>query len=230
MEPIIVSSSAGSASPTKDIPIIFSGPMVRALLDGRKIQTRRLAWREVAATKPHDFMDADSKCWVRSAWQKVKPGDRLWVRETLSIGEGYIDYATDGEECSDLATDAACALFDRYKYADDRIGGRDVPSIHMPRWASRITLTVTATKIEPIQCITERDSRAEGILCYDATESDNAEYAYEQGGMIFATAAEAYEALWRALHGSDSWKASPEVVALTFGVHKVNIDALKVAA
>jgi len=226
-----------------DIPIIFSAPMVRALLAGRKTQTRRLAQRKVTFVTEEDEGPQDNVAFVASAWQKVKPGDRLWVRENWRVGSKH-----DGRKPRHLAPRSMTVMFDAGGSVANGAGGWEHdaswpkqgekvdwagklrPAIFMPRWASRLTLAVTATKIEPVQCISEADSRAEGIICYDATETDDAEYAYEKGGMVFATAAETYEALWRSLHGSDSWQASPEVVALTFVVHEQNIDALKVAA
>lgn len=188
-----------------DRPIIFSAPMIRALLDGRKTMTRRLAWREfpklvrVVNDKPRR---------APSPWQRVQPGDRLWVRERFSgRHEGWsvdhpggpIWYWADGNP----------------RHGD---WTKPKPSIHMPRWASRLTLTVTATKIERLQDISERDAVLEGVYCVRRHENDD------------ASPTQLFAMLWCNLHGDDSWNANPEVVALTFTVEKRNIDALKEAA
>ena len=78
------------------------------------------------------------------------------------------------------------------------------PSIHCPRWASRLTLVVTAVKIERLQKISVEDEQAEGL----------------------DTTAEAFDMVWDHLYGPGSWNANPEVVALTFEVHKKNIDQM----
>lgn len=260
-----------------DIPIIFSAPMVQALLDGRKTMTRRLAFkpywhlaakRELPETfrdprceqfrcicsngfegdlsigsafvhKPRSYPqcfpggeDSDAVCtsvFVRrrsTTWQTVKPGDKLWVRENWRVGRGY-----DGVKAGDLPTPEETPIKLWHEATPELYferSGKLRPSIFMPRWASRLTLTVKATKIEPLHAITEADALAEGIICYDPDDIDDAEYAYREGGVIFGSAVEAFAALWIELHGT--WNLNPEVVALTFEVHKQNIDALKEAA
>jgi hypothetical protein len=180
-----------------DLPIIFSGPMVRALLAGRKTMTRRLAKRE---GRWHNRA---------SPWVRVKPGDRLWVRENISqrplpsilTGEPtnaiVAAYEADDE---DVVESMGFNLVPWWK------GGGTLPCIHMPRWASRLTLVVTATKLEPLQDITEEDARAEGV-----------------------EDPEAFERLWSELHGAKSWKGNPEVVALSFDVHKANFERMRAA-
>lgn len=219
-----------------DRPIIFSEPMVRALLDGRKSMTRRLAWRPVtvgsaAVECPHGY-DHCPTCDAPkpSPWQKVKPGDRLWVKETATRGGGYLQYVADNKTSSHLWP--AKKKQDPWR------------SIHMPRWASRLTLVVTATKIEPVQAISEEDAAAEGCEC-DTWDMALAvrnymkpdgwfcmwggDDCYTEPGMyvpedrIWRTS---FQSLWRSLHGPDAWDNNPEVVALTFTVHKANIDRM----
>lgn len=195
----------------RDIPIIYSGPMVRALLDGRKTMTRRLAWRfdfsktEVIEGGAHVSQKRPSP------WQKVKPGDRLWVREGFRpVHSG--DPSRGAKYLADVERDQTVWR----------------PSIHMPRWASRLTLVVTATKVERLQDISEEDARAEGMPV-----NHNGEY-YEppppsvDGWQGYGRAS--FSLLWSGLHGKKSWGANPEVVALTFTVHACNIDAMKAAA
>lgn len=249
-----------------DIPIIFSGPMVRALLDGRKTMTRRLAWGprfQKAIDDEGGYPGWRWKCWspgecswpgkkslVRMAlpantnmlighmapseWQKVKPGDRLWVRENLVPTTSGIDFAEGGDECLDLvaATTEQTAFWDRHALKrGDPINAPTVPSIHMPRWASRLTLVVTATKVERLQAISEPDAKAEGALYHDGRGIGHSGWRHDPDhGYVFSSAAGSFADLWVRLHGPESWMANPEVVALTFTVHKQNIDSLARAA
>lgn len=176
-----------------DRPVIFSAPMIRALLDGRKTMTRRLAWR----------MDCGNRVqWAPSPWQRVQPGDRLWVREVWKpVHSG------------DPSRGA------RYQADVDRDQTIWRTPIHMPRWASRLTLTVTATKIERLQDISEKDALAEGI------HWDPLAGMYNCSGEWRSNIVPGFRALWESLHGAGAWDRNPDVVALTFTVEKRNIDA-----
>lgn len=137
----------------KERPIIFSGPMVRAILDGRKTQTRRV----YKAAKGYPVQDgehtgnpSEASTWME--WGPCPygaPGDRLWVRETFQ----------PNMRCGG------------YLYRADDIAGHIAedwrPSIYMPRWASRITLEIEAVRVERVQDITEEDARAEGIVIWE---------------------------------------------------------------
>jgi len=176
-------------------PIIFSGPMVLALLAGRKTMTRRL---------------------VTSPLSKCQIGDRLWVREaayyTIDQGthkpakvEGFF---ADGKN--------------RYKH-NFTVESR--PSIHMPRWASRITLVVTGTKIERLQDISESDVQAEGFERLEGLQGPcDVEEVHRDAGRDW------FSDLWVSLHGVDSWRSNPEVVAISFRVEKINIDQMQAVA
>lgn len=206
-----------------DRPIIFSAPMVRALLDRRKTMTRRLAWRtcKLCNGRGYHVREHDQECipcricreeLLPSPWQRVRPGDRLWVRESWSnAGDGF-GYMADHP-------------------GDPRgLGWR--PSIHMPRQASRLTLVVTATRIEPVQAISEADALAEGIVVFHSGDTrmlgiptlDG--HAYDHAGL---TGRETFWSLWCDLHGPGAWAANPDVVALTFTVHRGNIDRMEAA-
>ena len=195
-------------------PIIFSGPMVQALLAGRKTQTRRVAWgKERRLVKDAEHYDVLGWSWREDAgdglyygappslWQRVQPGDRLWVRETHYVwvahqapaGGSVILYRADTPYAPTAWT----------------------PSIHMPRWASRLTLVVTATRIERLQEITKADVAAEGI-----TEREGKSLAGVVAGWH-----EPFADLWDSLHGDGSWDANPAVVVVTFTVHQSNADA-----
>lgn len=192
-----------------DRPVIFSAPMVRALLEGRKSQTRRIL-------KPYNGPSGEGVVIVHEPWcegmrreiARFKPpyafGDRLWVREAFStdrVGAGDVFYRADG-----------------WDYG--REGGWK-PSIHMPRRFSRLTLIVTDVRVERVQEITNADALAEGAL--EATGLPG------EAGMIGAMAGDqarqAFELLWNHLHGPEAWQANPWVVAVRFTTERRNIDA-----
>ena len=177
-----------------DRPIIFSAPMVRALLDGRKTQTRRVL------KPPYGTLEYRPDGTWRPICTKFFPGDRLWVREAwLTSGKNQ----EGGWELWDYALGAPEAQPDWV---------RKMPSIHMPRWASRLTLTVTEVRVQRLQEITAEDCTAEGI----PWEPD-ALAPYEWSVSRFAD-------LWNSLHGPDAWAVNPWVCALTFTVQRGNID------
>lgn len=188
----------------RDIPIIYSAPMIRALIDDRKTQTRRLAWRPTKPTPafPEGTMRA-------TLWQNVRPGDRLWVRENIRLvsqGPGHtigITYVADGSMGN-------VHFYEVREHKVKRIG--ITPCIHMPRWASRLTLIVTAVKREPLDTIREEDAMAEGAAPI---------LVPPDGGS--APHVEGFRELWCSLHGAESW-SSQEVVAVSFRVIKCNID------
>lgn len=227
-----------------DRPILFSGPMVRALLDGRKSQTRRIVnvakYAETLAgysstgrlvnyngdhrvglefaSDTHGLWNQNTNPEGRSGWCVPIPyavGDRLWVREahTLlprtayrgSVGTGTIEqveHPTDGY---------TAAVF---REGFDRSGKpRWRPSIHMPRWASRLTLIVTDVRVQRLQEISIEDAIAEGI----SGELDNGHTRVSQ-----------FKALWDSLNADRGygWKANPWIVAISFDVIKANIDSL----
>lgn len=208
---------------SRDIPVIFSGPMVRALLNGRKTMTRRLAWGKPMPGKFESDGGPLTPMLRPSPWQKARPGDRLWVRENYF------------SKCGEAHHSECC----RYAATYDGLAGKPrwVPSIHMPRWASRISLVVTATKIEPLWKISEEDAAAEGC---EAGKLDDAfgprdigdGWTIESSG-TWASAAGKFQILWNSLHGENAWdeaaQMDTEVVALTFTVHQANIDQLLAA-
>ncbi|WP_420137592.1 hypothetical protein [Sphingomonas sp.] len=195
--------------------------MVRALLDGRKTQTRRLA---------------------TSPLRRCKVGDRLYVRESIYLwSTGHdceITFAADGSTRqtgpnTGEIPDAALAAY--FKMADRSVEKRariSRPSIHMPRWTSRLTLTVEDVRVERLRAISEADAEAEGCVWDSA---DGYDVWYVPGAQMprhGATAAECYSILWDSLHSDPGqrWQDNPEIVALTFRVVRGNIDQLARAA
>lgn len=235
----------------KERPILFSGPMVRAILDGRKAQTRRvikqIPHKPVAHARVNhqgfvEWVDTDGVAYTGG---KPCPygvvGDRLWVRETwkptgLLAGAkpsetracGHFAYAADAEQ----------------RRRDQHIRWRS--SIHMPRWASRITLEVTGVRVERLQDISEDDATAEG---FEASYSwAGHAIMVEDGGTLWqgelnptplpkvgdmvgdmrvvhvqptprklsTPARDFFVNTWRDIHGADSWSANPWVWVVEF--------------
>jgi hypothetical protein len=188
----------------KKRPIIFGPPMVRAILAGAKTQTRR-ALKQVhvrsAAMPEPEWRSVHTLC------PYGQPGDRLWVREA---------WAWSG--------DGAIPAFDRVRKGEvwfradpERTspGIRWRPSIHMPRWASRITLEVTAIRVERLQDISEADALAEGINPkWEPGCSGRLMDAF--GGFSFRPAASAYAELWEQINGPGAWDANPWVWVVEF--------------
>lgn len=199
----------------KERGILFSGPMVRAIIEGRKTQTRRpmkpnpddlfqARTRSLGFSGGHDgfgwyFCDYEYPEEGSTKWNCPygQPGDRLWVRETFTIESTYEypgeNLPTDGRPIKKVpesyeAEDFAYEMIPRYRATepetelyheedcrqceDNGSCSKWKPSIHMPRWASRITLEITSVRVERIQDITELDAKAEGSsLCVAGIES-----------------------------------------------------------
>lgn len=138
----------------KERPIIFSAPMVRAILSGAKTQTRRVIRPEWARCL--DLEDVDDRARALEQGPYGVQGDRLWVRETFHhcphCSDGEVAYRAGGwMRAPSGPLSPKCAAH----------GWR--PSIHMPRWASRLTLEVVSVRVERLQEISEADAKAEGI-------------------------------------------------------------------
>jgi hypothetical protein len=229
-----------------DHPIMFSRPMIEALLDGRKTQTRRLAWRW-----PKSF--GDSRPIVGTVetrgeptpWQRVKVGDRLWVRENFWRWGRWIGTKTAGNVSHrfEALPDSTGSFLPVYaagqtiepdengSFADAEPTWHLRPCIFLERKHSRITLTITATKIERVQAISEPDAVAEGLVAFASGETRCVGVKVEGGYSPYGlTGRECFMNLWCDLHGPRSWADDPEVVALAFSVHVANIDSLKEAA
>lgn len=220
--------------------IIFSAPMVRALLDGRKTQTRRIV-RPVmlpgvnpkfSDLKAHPHGKHGEGRWMIHGSEEASepfrvpfaPGDRLYVREAFAlvgaVDPGWMLYRASGydEECARHGFDnppPECEV--RWK-----------PSIHMPRWASRLWLTVTDVRVERVGAISEADAIAEGISerpCVGPYRGPDATYwsaDFDHGELSRTTPVHAFAALWNSLHTNpgETWDANPWVVAVTFEVEE----------
>jgi len=235
-------------------PILFSGEMVRAILAGRKTQTRRVMKPQpVGLELDPDYM-VNGECpsrWFRfdpdtnvrleyarpavrrkaskgqrektKGWQRSRygsdgpqwteseviglcpyglPGDRLWVRETwVSDQHGCVHYRADPG--SYVVLDSWTTHWR--------------PSIHMPRWASRITLEVTAVRVQRVQEISEEDAKAEGAMYVDGGEIGHSGWRHDFKD-VFATAKASFSHLWQVLNGRRGfgWEANPWVWCISF--------------
>ncbi|MGY1490758.1 hypothetical protein ACW4YW_15230 [Methylobacillus pratensis] len=211
-------------------PIIFSAPMVQAILAGNKSQTRRVIkanFHEIAERddgKPwpwRENLDLAEDYWYPCPYGKI--GDHLWVRETFQgpmlDEEQREQFRQDGSEafqkpefCAYRATDTLDAI------DDDRNELGWKPSIHMPRWASRIQLEITDIRVERLQDCSEEDAKAEGADCLvwsgiPGTAADLIDWPLREVGNPYRNG---YALLWEAINGDGTWKANPWVWVIEF--------------
>lgn len=217
----------------KERPILFKGPLVRAILEGRKTVTRREIKKQaaldcLAAGFEPAFLALPGNADLCPYGQ---PGDRLWVRETWSDvnlqGAPGIAYQAD-DDVRDLMEDAS--FLDEhgaFNYDDPRskpyqfacwsedliagTEGRWRPSIHMPRWASRLLLEITDVRVERLQAITDEQCIAEGIGLNENTVG--VKLTVPEGASMPKTM---FSEVWRAINGADSWDANPWVWVVEF--------------
>lgn len=204
-------------------PILFSGAMVRALLDGTKTQTRRLVKPRDAEALDAAFFYADRESFAQlngdpSRFLGIRcpygaPGDRLWVRETWGL-RAHFDF-TDWHRDSVRGVTSLppnLALDYRADWNEEHEPNFWRPSIHMPRWASRLTLEVTGVRVERLCDISEDDALAEGIRQLSSG-------SYGAGGELASfsmTALDAFRSLWESINGADSWADNPWVWVVSF--------------
>ena len=223
----------GKTLPTER-PILFSAPMVRALLEGRKTQTRRICKDAMVdhfgEAWPASSTTFDGKEWVARWPEKLQgktvsdgykspqedrircpfglPIDRLWVRETWGLHRHH-DYTCWNRDSIAGRTAEDLLLSWQVAYAADATSVYDHwrPSIHMPRWASRSTLEGVAVRVERLQGISEEDARAEGV-----------EPPYDEGTLAerYGSYEEGFERLWKSINGAESWAANPWVWVVEF--------------
>jgi hypothetical protein len=184
----------------KERPILFSGPMVRAILDGTKTQTRRVVKNLnptfVASSPTGEQIANSARC------PYGQPGDRLWVREA------FIDTRVPENPARDLGVIYAA---DCPPGTPAGVKGGWSPSIHMPRWASRITLELTGVRVQRLQAITAQDAIDEGIPSR-GIDRDGPNIA---SGLVYLSD---FETLWDSLNEKRGygWDTNPWVWALTF--------------
>lgn len=222
-----------------DRGIIFSSPMILALLDGRKRQTRRLI--KGLGDDIDNVCDCESVIDLATGAVVRMPhaeGDRLYVRETCKAEE-IEPSGQDGVRM--LADDAwlpienspGCAIkwLKLFTYGSSAKRGERrgeiVPCIYMPRWASRLWLAVEDVRLERLRDITEDDAVAEGVMNTRLADGRCLWNPHLVGGYPINSARHAYSELWDSLHHGDGtrWADNPWIVRTAFDVHKGNIDA-----
>jgi hypothetical protein len=240
--------------------------MIRALLDGRKHQTRRIltrnnasvlghSWRgkscpweglrfaeavvrdkspmtgnpdahlAVPFCHPADEPTASDECGIYAVRPVIEIGDRLYVRETFSF-----DHSWTGTKPREVIPAAPV-----HYWADGNPSDGDwtkpIPAIHQPRWASRLTLTVTDVRVQRLQEITPADAIAEGIedVTREVAPSDKSlrfwkRYRDGAWNSYVDCPIGSYASLWTQINGAGAWDANPWVCAISFEVHRRNID------
>lgn len=204
---------------SKHIPILFSTPMVQAILEGRKTQTRRVVKPQL---NQHLHLNRD---YVAEYWEGElvkcpygQPGDVLWVRETWCLTQPYHpDAYYFGYKQGDHSENEAP---EKYDFSTPDVWK---PGIHMPKAACRIFLKVISVRVERLQDISEQDAIAEGIeRSYSVNRSPGIEYKnyfpLNKGGEGFATASWSFESLWQTIHAGkpSSWENNPWVWVVEF--------------
>ncbi len=214
-------------------PILFSGPMVRAILAGQKTQTRRAA---IKTSQPRnvyisDFdakeikIEIENKHSGQRYWKQCPygiPGDRLWVRESgWERPDRTAKMMREGADTWPRYAYAADGWSDQDRADFKAWGFKPRPSIHMPRWASRILLEITEVRVEQLQNISFEDAIAEGIYHYAAELATNPkvskadiEKMIEQHGSGKPQCL--YAQLWESINGAGSWGANPFVWVVEF--------------
>ena len=207
----------------KERPVIFNGEMVRAIIDGRKTQTRRVIKlsHERGMVNPvirgrNGEISSISCRLAPTLCPFGQVGDRLWVRETWADvnhdGHPAIAYRADGglRAIGEDDGEEEDPNLEKYWFSQwyaDLISGAEGswrPSIHMPRWASRITLEITGVRVERLNDISEEDARAEGVK---AGVSPGHEHMMHQV---------AFSELWQSIYGEENWRANPWVWVIEF--------------
>ncbi|HDR9358166.1 TPA: hypothetical protein QDB44_004062 [Burkholderia vietnamiensis] len=215
----------------KQRPILFSGPMVRAILEGRKTQTRRIVklphnnplgtWEPTTIgganggkTAAGETVPLQGGIWHTRTGDCLmsphgQPGDRLWVRET-HVNWWWLDEANP--EGPRVFSHVAAYAADGYELQP---GEKWIPSIHMLRAASRITLEITGVRVERLQSITEADAIAEGI---DRTAAGFwSTYGQSEADGTYSPRL-SYQFLWDGLNAArgHGWDANPWVWVIQF--------------
>ena len=221
-------------------PILFSGEMVRAILDGWKKQTRRVVKPQPEAVhdgEPYWFIGG-YRAWnyrppsavpLRAGGNPLpcpygQPGDRLWVRETWKPHcEGPISPEFPLGTCVKYQADGACVKPETWSVEEGfwcearEETTRWRPSIHMPRWASRLTLEIERVRVERVQAITEADAAAEAVTIGKIRQSAGYPAPW-RGYMRDENQVEAFNRLWDSINAKRGfgWAVNPWVWAITF--------------
>ncbi|MBJ9364197.1 hypothetical protein I5499_15185 [Citrobacter freundii] len=234
----------------KERGMIFNAEMVRAILDGRKTQTRRIMkvqpsdgfhpthngydldlnahWYTPGVVDKNGYLQPAKKDVFGVADENEgytcpfgAVGDRIWVRETYQGPlfdyehmESYLEDSSKFEKPEFCVYRADGNPAPEFYDADDNLHCGWRPSIHMPRWASRLTLEITGVRVERLNSISQEDAQAEGmeLTGWRPTYSDP-----DSGGEVW-TPYDNFAQLWESIYGEESWKANPWVWVIEFKV------------
>lgn len=244
---------ASGGKPIKERHILFSGPMVRAIFEGKKSQTRRIVKPQPDICRPGSI-PGDGIIGRSTPADKQfgrlgeviscpygEPSDRLWVRETWQgplleesetnaaidwYGPSHIEKYKSPAHCVYRADEGPTP---EYLDIEDNLRQGWKPSIHMPRWASRILLEITNVRVERLQDISEEDALSEGILFLRTREWEMKHFpewramrdsirAPEEKPPIGPSPKQCFKELWNEIYGPGSWDASPWVWVIEFKV------------
>ncbi|MCS5825424.1 hypothetical protein LNO55_12600 [Klebsiella pneumoniae subsp. pneumoniae] len=207
----------------KERGMIFNAEMVRALLDGRKTQTRRpIKWKQTRFTEIGEREDGSKWPWSEDAehacdfWHPCPfgaVGDRIWVREAFRVHSRATDVATlvykasERNSWTEQTRRVPVAVCNKPATPE-----KWTPSLHMPRWASRILLEITGVRVERLNSISQEDAQAEGLELtgWRPTYSDP-----DSGGEVM-TPYDNFAELWSSIYGEESWNANPWVWVIEF--------------
>lgn len=219
------------ATVVKERPILFSGPMVKALLAGQKTQTRRTIKKVTCVNGQDCITDRDGlpshlSCAPHN-WEQCPygvPGDRLWVRETYRStvagkrGWAVIQYRADMEArqmlCTDEGEGEPAAVGEVIPKSSTIVETAWKPSIFMPHWASRITLEITDVRVQRLREISPEDAVAEGLR----VRTDIAGKYSALPDRWFDDPVHTFADLWESINGEGSWVTNPWVWAITFRI------------
>lgn len=203
----------------KERPILFTAPMVKAILGGRKTQTRRICKPQPDygidmchySSTGFAYTAENGACTCKKAYSPYGyPGDILYVRETWAVNKFFDEFKP-----SQIGPTTQCHYFaggeGSFDFDPDQIGKKRV-SIHMPRWASRITLEVKGVRVERLQNISEHDVDSEGTPHYAYGELDP--MSQEPDREIVRR--DEFRRLWESINGEGSWAANPWVWVVEF--------------
>lgn len=207
----------------KEIPILFSTPMVQAIIADRKTETRRTRGLDLINKNPDDwelkgfggnpsiekdrrpcayFNKKESDTWTYVISPYGKPGNLLWVRETFILQDGIYKYLADNTDWKGII---------KFK-----------PSIHMPKTAARVWLKVIDIKVERLEYITETSAIAEGVQIGKGLDNSNWYLDYQTNLFQLFKAKSSFNTLWRKINGEDSYNSNPWVWVVKFEVVSKN--------
>lgn len=212
----------------RELPILMSGPFVKAIFEGKKTETRR------PIESDFRWLPEDPYPWYirnkRMLWDSYKTfeefaarhaayqvGDHLYVRETAYIAPPHFsDGGNVFDDQSRLRTvDWVAAMSEDAVRVAQEYGVRKTPSIHMPKWATRLWLEVTAVKAQPVTAVTYEEALAEGFPDVDRLRADE---NFRYGFPVYAYALANFRYWWQEQYGADAWSDKKWVFVYQFKV------------